>query len=79
MCIYPGCRYDPQNLICLASSSSVVDVDGGRWCQVATWRHQEYIIEKRECPTPLCTVTTLYGGHDLYNDIHELRVSQLAL
>ena len=34
---------------------------------------QEYIIEKEgEYPTSLWyCVTTLYGGHDLCNDIHE--------
>ena len=34
--IYSGCRHDPQSLVCLASSLSVVGVDGGRWCQVGT-------------------------------------------
>ena len=26
--IYSGCRHDPQSLVCLASSLSVVGVDG---------------------------------------------------
>ena len=34
-------------------------------------KHQEYVIEEGEYPTSLwASVTTLYGGHDLCNDIH---------
>ena len=42
---------------------------------------QEYIIERKgEYPTSLwACVTTLYGGHDLYNDIHRLEASVLAV
>ena len=40
-----------------------------------------YIIEREgEYPTSLWDcVTTLYGGHDLYNDIHRLDASVLAV
>ena len=32
---------------------------------------------KRECPTPVWyCITTLYGGHNLCNDIHKLEGSQ---
>ena len=42
---------------------------------------QEYIIEREgEYPTSLwACVTTLYGGHDLCNDIHRLEASVLAV
>ena len=44
-------------------------------------RYQEYIIEKEgEYPTSLwACVTTLYGVHDLCNDIHMLEASVLAV
>ena len=47
----------------------------------ASWCYQEYIIEKEgEYPTSLWAyVTTLYGGHDLCNDIHRLEASVLAV
>ena len=39
-----------------------------------------YIIEEGEYPTSLwACVTTLYGGHDLCNDIHRLEASVLAV
>ena len=43
--------------------------------------NQEYIIEREgEYPTSLwACVTTLYGGHDLCNDIHGLEASVLAV
>ena len=44
--------------------------------------YQEYIIEREgEYPTSLCMayVTTLYGDHDLCNDIHRLEASVLAV
>ena len=43
---------------------------------------QEYIIIEKEgeYPTSLwACVTTLYGDHDLYNDIHRLEASVLAV
>ena len=42
---------------------------------------QEYIIEREgEYPTSLwACATTLYGGHDLCNDIHRLEASVLAV
>ena len=43
--------------------------------------HQEYITEKEgEYPTSLwACVITLYGAHDLCNDIHMLEASVLAV
>ena len=43
--------------------------------------YQEYIIEREgEYPISLwACVTTLYGGHDLCNDIHRLEASVLAV
>ena len=49
--------------------------------QVYTCCYQEYIIEREgEYPTTLWyCVTTLYGGHDLCNDIHKCEVWQFTL
>ena len=43
--------------------------------------YQEYKIEREgEYPTPLwACVTTLYGGHDLCNNMHKLEALVLAI
>ena len=59
-------------------------MDSHKWSMLRISSHtlfEQYIIERGgEYPTSLwACVTTLYGGHDLCNDIHKLEVSVLAV